>query len=62
MLYRWDAPLFFANADTFRERIVTAVDDAEGGILWVVVAAEPTPTRPPPRCPEPAAGEPLRSR
>jgi high affinity sulfate transporter 1 len=41
LLYRWDAPLFFANADTFRERIVAAVDDAEGGILWVVVAAEP---------------------
>lgn len=41
LLYRWDAPLFFANADTFRERIVDLVDDAETPILWVVVAAEP---------------------
>ena len=41
LLYRWDAPLFFANADTFRERIVELVDDAEIPIRWVVVAAEP---------------------
>jgi MFS superfamily sulfate permease-like transporter len=41
LLYRWDAPLFFANADTFRERIVELVDGAEPPVLWVVVAAEP---------------------
>ncbi len=41
LLYRWDAPLFFANADTFRERIVDAVDDADSRVRWVVVAAEP---------------------
>ncbi len=41
LLYRWDAPLFFANADTFRERIVELVDAAEPPIRWVVVAAEP---------------------
>ena len=41
VLFRWDAPLFFANADTFRERIVDAVDDAASRTLWVVVAAEP---------------------
>jgi high affinity sulfate transporter 1 len=41
LLYRWDAPLFFANADTFRERIVDAVDDSPSRVLWVVVAAEP---------------------
>jgi high affinity sulfate transporter 1 len=41
ILYRWDAPLFFANADTFRERIVGLVDDTEERVRWVVVAAEP---------------------
>jgi high affinity sulfate transporter 1 len=41
LLYRWDAPLFFANADTFRERIVGLVDGAEVPVRWVVVAAEP---------------------
>jgi high affinity sulfate transporter 1 len=41
LLFRWDAPLFFANADTFRERILDAVDAASPMIRWVVVAAEP---------------------
>jgi high affinity sulfate transporter 1 len=39
VLYRFDAPLFFANADYFRERIraLARADDAR----WIVVAAEP---------------------
>lgn len=41
IIFRWDAPLFFANADTFRERILDAVDDAKTQTFWVVVAAEP---------------------
>lgn len=41
LLFRWDAPLFFANADTFRERILSAVEDAPQRVAWVVVAAEP---------------------
>jgi high affinity sulfate transporter 1 len=44
LLFRWDAPLFFANADTFRKRIVDLVDDATAArrpLKWVVVAAEP---------------------
>lgn len=41
LLYRWDAPLFFANADTFRARIIDLVDSAVGPMKWVVVAAEP---------------------
>ncbi len=41
LLLRWDAPLFFANADGFRERIVDAVDEATTPIRWVVIAAEP---------------------
>lgn len=41
VLFRWDAPLFFANADTFRERVIDAVEGASPKPLWVVVAAEP---------------------
>jgi MFS superfamily sulfate permease-like transporter len=41
VLFRWDAPLFFANAEAFREAIEAAVDAAQGPIQWVVVAAEP---------------------
>ncbi len=41
ILFRWDAPLFFANADGFRERVLRVVDDAAGPVKWVVVAAEP---------------------
>lgn len=41
VLFRWDAPLFFANADTFRARVLDAVDAARGEVKWVVIAAEP---------------------
>ena len=41
VLFRWDAPLFFANADTFRRRIIDIVDHTTPPVKWVVVAAEP---------------------
>jgi MFS superfamily sulfate permease-like transporter len=41
LLFRWDAPLFFANAEMFREHILRAVSDAPSQVKWVVVAAEP---------------------
>jgi MFS superfamily sulfate permease-like transporter len=41
VMFRWDAPLFFANADLFRDRIRAAVAAAEPPVRWVVVAAEP---------------------
>ena len=41
MLFRWDAPLFFANAEVFREHILQAIADAPTPTKWVVVAAEP---------------------
>ncbi len=41
VLFRWDAPLFFANAEIFRERILEAVAQAPTPAKWVVVAAEP---------------------
>ncbi|HPK54374.1 MAG TPA: sodium-independent anion transporter, partial [Smithellaceae bacterium] len=41
VLFRWDAPLFFANAEIFRDHIFRAVADAPTQTKWVVVAAEP---------------------
>jgi high affinity sulfate transporter 1 len=41
VLYRFDAPLSFFNADTFREHILDVVASAEPPADWVVVAAEP---------------------
>ena len=42
VLFRWDAPLFFANADTSRVRVLDAVDNhSDAPAKWVVVAAEP---------------------
>jgi len=41
LLYRFDAPLFFANADYFRRRISDLVATTTPPIRWVVVAAEP---------------------
>jgi MFS superfamily sulfate permease-like transporter len=40
VIVRFDAPLFFANTRTFRER-VQALTRSEPGLRWVVVAAEP---------------------
>jgi high affinity sulfate transporter 1 len=41
VLFRWDAPLFFANAEFFRERILDAVAKSSTPVRWLVVAAEP---------------------
>ena len=41
VLFRWDAPLFFANAETFHEHVLGAVAQAPTPTKWVVVAAEP---------------------
>ena len=41
VLFRWDAPLFFANAEVFREHVQQAVADAPTPTKWIVVAAEP---------------------
>ena len=40
-LYRWDAPLFFANAARFHERVLRQVRRARPSCAWVIVAAEP---------------------
>ncbi len=41
VLFRWDAPLFFANAEIFREHVLQAVATAPTPTRWVVVSAEP---------------------
>ena len=41
VLFRWDAPLFFANAELFHERVLDAVAGSPTPVRWVVVAAEP---------------------
>ena len=41
VLFRWDAPLFFANAELFRERALDAVAKSPTPVAWLVIAAEP---------------------
>ncbi|VIO74329.1 SulP family inorganic anion transporter [Bradyrhizobium ivorense] len=41
VLFRWDAPLFFANAEFFKERVLDAVATSPTPARWLVVAAEP---------------------
>jgi high affinity sulfate transporter 1 len=41
VLFRWDAPLFFANAELFKERVLDAVAKSPTPVRWLVVAAEP---------------------
>lgn len=41
VLFRWDAPLFFANAELFKDRVLEAGANSPTPVNWVVVAAEP---------------------
>ncbi len=41
VLFRWDAPLFFANAELFQERVLEAVESSPTPVRRIVVAAEP---------------------
>src|SRR5215510_9218600 len=41
VLLRWDAPLFFANAELFHDRVLDAVAASPTPVRWLVVAAEP---------------------
>lgn len=41
VLFRWDAPLFFANASVFQEHVLRAVRESPTTVRRVVVAAEP---------------------
>lgn len=41
VLLRWDSPLFFANAEWFHERVLSAIAAAPTPTRWLVIAAEP---------------------
>jgi len=41
VLFRWDAPLFFANAELFHDRVLDAVGSSPTPVRRLVVAAEP---------------------
>jgi high affinity sulfate transporter 1 len=41
VLLRWDAPLFFANAELFQNRALDAVAASPTPVRWLVVAAAP---------------------
>jgi len=41
VLFRWDAPLFFANAELFKERVLSVVAKSPTPARRLVVAAEP---------------------
>ena len=40
VVYRYDSPLFFANADDFRRRALTAVDAAPQPVEWLLLNTE----------------------
>lgn len=41
LLFRWDAPLFFANAELFQQCLLQALEHAPAPVRRVVIAAEP---------------------
>jgi len=41
LILRWSAPLFFANATVFRDRIRELVRASDPAPVWVLIAAEP---------------------
>src|SRR5262249_669104 len=41
VLFRWDAPLFFANAEFFKVCVLEAAAKSPAPVHWLVVAAEP---------------------
>jgi high affinity sulfate transporter 1 len=41
VLFRWDAPLFFANAEEFADEVRQAIASSPTPVRWVVTAAEP---------------------
>jgi sulfate permease, SulP family len=40
VVYRYDSPLFFANAQDFRRRALAALDLAQGPVGWLILNAE----------------------
>ncbi len=40
LVYRYDSPLFFANAENFRRRALAVVDSYQGDLVWFVLNVE----------------------
>jgi SulP family sulfate permease len=40
VIYRYDSPLFFANAEDFKDRALAAVDEADAPVEWFLLNAE----------------------
>jgi sulfate permease, SulP family len=40
VVYRYDAPLFFANAEDFKSRALASLDEAEGPVEWFLLNFE----------------------
>jgi high affinity sulfate transporter 1 len=41
VILRWSAPLFFANANQFRDRVRDLIKNADTPPVWILIAAEP---------------------
>jgi MFS superfamily sulfate permease-like transporter len=41
VLFRWDAPLFFANAELFSQRVHEAIEQSPTPVRRIVISAEP---------------------
>jgi high affinity sulfate transporter 1 len=41
VLFRWDAPLFFANAELFKKRVLDEAAKSSVQVRWLIIAAEP---------------------
>ncbi len=41
VLFRWDAPLFFANAELFHQRLLDAIAESPTPVRRIIVTAEP---------------------
>ena len=41
VLFRWDAPLFFANAELFKKRVLDEAAKSSVQVHWLIIAAEP---------------------
>jgi high affinity sulfate transporter 1 len=41
VLFRWDAPLFFANAELFHQRVLEAIAQSSTPVRRIIVTAEP---------------------
>lgn len=41
LMFRWDAPLFFANADLFRDRVRELLRASGGSVATLLISAEP---------------------